>query len=198
MDLYRVKPAVLRGLGPVLDRLERRGVSPDVLTLASVPVAAIGGLAVILSPTAPLVLLVVPAAVVIRLLLNLLDGALARRTGAVHARGEFYNELGDRLGDVLMLAPVAFVPGAHAPTVFLGVAMGLLASYASVATKAAGGSRTYRGVLSKPGRMVLLTITAIVVLLVGPAAWAPFGALLLVGTTLTLVERIVLAQRQLP
>ena len=66
-----------------------------------------------------------------------------------------------------------------------------------VATKAAGGSRTYRGVLSKPGRMVLLTITAIVVLFVGPAAWAPFGPLLLVGTTLTLVERIVLAQRQL-
>ena len=197
MDLYRVKPAVLRGLGPVLDRLERRAVSPDVLTLASVPVAAIAGLAVILSPAEPLLLLVVPAAVVIRLLLNLLDGALARRTGAVHARGEFYNELGDRLGDVLMLAPVAFVPGAHGPTVFLGVAMGLLASYASVATKAAGGSRTYRGVLSKPGRMVLLTITAIVVLFVGPAAWAPFGPLLLVGTTLTLVERIVLAQRQL-
>jgi CDP-diacylglycerol--glycerol-3-phosphate 3-phosphatidyltransferase len=197
VDLYRVKPAVLRGLGPVLDRLERRAVSPDVLTLASVPVAAIAGLAVILSPAEPLLLLVVPAAVVIRLLLNLLDGALARRTGAVHARGEFYNELGDRLGDVLMLAPVAFVPGAHGPTVFLGVAMGLLASYASVATKAAGGSRTYRGVLSKPGRMVLLTITAIVVLFVGPAAWAPFGPLLLVGTTLTLLERIVLAQRQL-
>jgi len=197
VDLYRVKPAVLRGFGPLLDRLERRGVSPDVLTLAAVPVAAIAGLAVFVSPAAPLVLLAVPTAGVIRLVLNLLDGALARRTGAVHPRGEFYNELGDRLGDILMLAPVAFVPGAHAPTVLLGVTVGVLASYAAVATKAAGGTRTYRGVLSKPGRLALLSITAIVVILVGPAAWAPFGPLLLVGTTLTLVERIVLALREL-
>jgi phosphatidylglycerophosphate synthase len=197
VDLYRVKPAMLRGFGPLLDRLERRGVSPDVLTLAAVPVAAIAGLAVFVSPAAPLVLLAVPTAGVIRLVLNLLDGALARRTGAVHPRGEFYNELGDRLGDILMLAPVGFVPGAHAPTVLLGVTVGVLASYAAVATKAAGGTRTYRGVLSKPGRLALLSITAIVVILVGPAAWAPFGPLLLVGTTLTLVERIVLALREL-
>ncbi len=197
MDLYRVKPAVLRGFGPLLDRLERRGIAPDVLTLAAVPVAAIGGSAIIVSPAEPLVLLVVPAACAVRLVLNLLDGALARRTGAIHPRGEFYNELGDRLADVLMLAPVAFVPGAHAPTVLMGVTIGLLASFAAVATKAAGGTRTYRGVLSKPGRMALLSITAIVVIFAGPSAWAPFGPLLLVGTTLTLLERIFVALREL-
>jgi CDP-diacylglycerol--glycerol-3-phosphate 3-phosphatidyltransferase len=197
VDLYRVKPALLRGLEPLLAGLERTGVRPDVLTLAAVPVAAVAGAAVIASPAAPLALLLVPAAAAVRIVLNLLDGALARRTGRIHARGEFYNELGDRLADILMLAPVAFVPGAHQPTVLLGVTVGVLASFASVATKAAGGTRTYRGVLSKPGRMALLSITAIVVLLVGNAAWAPFGPLLLIGTTATLIERIVVAVREL-
>ena len=118
MDLYRVKPALLRGLDPVLAWLERSGVRPDVLTLGAIPVGAIAGIAILASPTAPLVLVLVPLAAAARLILNLLDGALARRTGMIHAKGELFNEVGDRLADVLMLAPVAFVPGAvpgHGP-----------------------------------------------------------------------------------
>ena len=198
MDLYRVKPALLRGLDPVLAWLERSGVRPDVLTLGAIPVGAIAGIAILASPTAPLVLVLVPLAAAARLILNLLDGALARRTGMIHAKGELFNEVGDRLADVLMLAPVAFVPGAYQATVLLGVTMAVLASFTSVATKAAGGTRSYRGILSKPGRMVLLSVTALAVIVVGPAAWGPFGPLLLIGTSLTLLERVIGAIRELP
>jgi CDP-diacylglycerol--glycerol-3-phosphate 3-phosphatidyltransferase len=198
VDLYRVKPALLRGLDPIIGWLERAGVRPDVLTLAAIPVGAIAGIAILVSPSAPLALLLVPVAVVLRLILNLLDGALARRTGMIHARGELFNEVGDRLADVLMLAPVAFVPGAHQSTVLFGVTIAVLASFTSVATKAAGGTRSYRGILSKPGRMALLSVTAIAVIVVGSAAWGPFGPLLLIGTSLTLLERLVLAIRELP
>ena len=198
MDLYRVTPALLRGLDPTLAWLERTGVRPDVLTLGAIPVGAIAGIAILASPTAPLVLVLVPLAAAARLILNLLDGALARRTGMIHAKGELYNEVGDRLADVLMLAPVAFVPGAYQATVLLGVTMAVLASFTSVATKAAGGTRSYRGILSKPGRMVLLSVTALAVIVVGPAAWGPFGPLLLIGTSLTLLERVIGAVRELP
>ena len=116
----------------------------------------------------------------------------------MHARGELYNEVGDRSADVLMLAPVAFVPGAIAPLVWAGVVLALLASFTSVATKAAGGTRTYRGVLSKPGRMALLTVFSIAVLLIGPDAWRPFGPLLAIGAALTLAERVFGAVRELP
>lgn len=138
-----------------------------------------------------------PIAAGLRLLCNLLDGALARRTGRVHPRGELYNELGDRSADVLMLAPVALVPGANATAVWVGVVLALLGSFTSVATRAAGGPRTYRGILSKPGRMVLLSVFAIAVLVLGPDAWWPFGPLLIAGTALTLVERVRVAKREL-
>jgi CDP-diacylglycerol--glycerol-3-phosphate 3-phosphatidyltransferase len=197
VDLYRVKPAMLRGLDPVLGRLELAGVSPDALTLAAVPVGAVAGAAILVSPSAPWVLIVVPLAAAARLVLNLLDGALARRTGRIHARGELFNEVGDRLADVLMLAPVALVPGAHPATVLLGVTVAVLASFTSVAIKAAGGTRSYRGILSKPGRMVLLSVTSITVIVVGPEAWGPFGPLLLIGTGLTLLERLVIGIREL-
>ena len=69
-----------------------------------------------------------------------------------------------------MLAPVALVPGAIAPAVWLGTVLAVLACYTSVAPRAAGGRRSYAGMLSKPGRMVLLSAFATInpVWLFGP------------------------------
>jgi hypothetical protein len=45
--------------------------------------------------------------------------------------------------------------------------------------------------------MVLLSVAAIAVVIVGPEAWGPFGPLLLIGTSLTLLERVVFGIREL-
>jgi phosphatidylglycerophosphate synthase len=196
VDLYRSKSAIARGLEPVVGRLERSGISPDAVTLAAIPVGCVAGALLLLSPTAPVALLAIPVLAGLRLVLNLLDGALARRTGRMHTRGELYNELGDRLADIAFLAPVALLPGADRTTVLLGVTGAVFASFAGVVPRAAGGDRIYRGVLSKPGRMVLLGAFAVAVFIIGPQAWGPFGPLLLVGTILTAIERIVVAIRR--
>jgi CDP-diacylglycerol--glycerol-3-phosphate 3-phosphatidyltransferase len=197
VDLYRSKSAIAHGLEPVVDRLGRLGVSPDAVTLAAIPVGVAAGALLLLSPAAPVALLGVPVLAALRLILNLLDGALARRTGRMHARGELYNELGDRLADIAFLAPVAFLPGAHQPTVLLGVAGAIFASFVGVVPRAAGGERIYRGILAKPGRMVLLAGFAVAAFAIGPEAWGPFGPLLLIGTVLTVIERIVVGIRRL-
>jgi phosphatidylglycerophosphate synthase len=180
-------------LEPAVGWLSRHGVSPDALTLGAVPVAVAAAACLLLSPGAPALLLGVPLLAAVRLGLNLLDGALARRTGRTHARGELYNEIGDRLADIAFLAPVAFLPGADRSLVLLGVIGALFASYAGLVPRAAGADRLYRGVLSKPGRMALVGASAVAALIVGPDAWGPFGPLLLLGTILTAVERIVIA-----
>jgi CDP-diacylglycerol--glycerol-3-phosphate 3-phosphatidyltransferase len=200
MDLYATKGAINARLVPLVDRLAKAGVTPDQVTLAAVPVAVLGGACLLLSTSVPALLLAVPLLVVLRILLNLLDGNMARRTGKIHPRGELYNELGDRLADVALLAPVAFLPGASPQIVLLGVLMAVMASYVGITAKAAGGERIYRGVLSKPGRMVLLVVCSLWAFVAGPAdtvAWAVFGPLLLVGATLTLLERAVVAVRRL-
>jgi CDP-diacylglycerol--glycerol-3-phosphate 3-phosphatidyltransferase len=182
----------------MIDTLSRGGVSPDALTVAAIPVGLAGAACLLLSPTLPGLLLAIPLLAALRLVLNLLDGAVARRTGRIHPRGELLNELGDRLTDIAFLAPVAFLPGAHQGIVLLGVVGAIFASVAGLAPRAAGGERIYRGVLSKPGRMALLGVNAIAVLLVGPDAWVAFGPVLLVGTALTAIERIVVGFRRLP
>lgn len=197
MDLYAGKSALVTRLDPIVDGLARRGIAPDTVTLAALPVAVAGGLALLASPAVPAALLLVPLLAALRLVLNLLDGALARRSGRTHARGELLNELCDRLADVALLAPVAVLPGASPVILLLGVVGAMLASYVGITTRAAGGERIYRGILSKPGRMVLLSIGAVGAFAFGPVAWTVFGPVLLIGTVLTIVERMVIAFRQL-
>lgn len=200
VNLYATKGAVNERLVPVVDRLARAGVTPDQLTLAAVPVAVLGGACLLASSAAPALLLVVPLLAALRIVLNLLDGSMARRTRRIHARGELYNELGDRLADTAFLAPVAFLPGAQPEVVLVGVLAGVLASYVGITARAAGGERIYRGILSKPGRMALLCVCSVWAFVAGganPLAWAVFGPVLLVGTVLTLIERIAVAVRGL-
>jgi CDP-diacylglycerol--glycerol-3-phosphate 3-phosphatidyltransferase len=200
MDLYATKAAVNARLVPLVDRLAKAGVTPDQVTVAAIPVAVLSGACLLLSTSLPWLLLLVPLLVLLRIVLNLVDGNMARRTGKIHPRGELYNEVGDRIADIAFLAPVAFLPGALPQIVLLGVLMGVMASYVGITARAAGGERIYRGILSKPGRMALLVTCSLWAFLAGPAdtlAWTVFGPILLVGTTLTLLERIIVAVRRL-
>jgi CDP-diacylglycerol--glycerol-3-phosphate 3-phosphatidyltransferase len=197
VNLYAGKAAIVARLDPLVERLDRGGVAPDTVTVAAIPVALAGAAMLLVSPWVPATLLLVPVLAGLRLVLNLLDGALARRSGRSHPRGELLNELGDRVADVAFLAPVAVLPGASPVIVLLGVVGAVLASYVGITTRAAGGARIYRGILSKPGRMVLLSIAAIGAFVAGPVAWTIFGPALLVGTLVTLTERLIDAARQL-
>jgi phosphatidylglycerophosphate synthase len=198
VNWYASKRSIVAGLDPLVRALAQRRIAPDAVTLAAVPIAAIGGVAIVLSPRAPALLLLVPIAAALRLGTNLLDGALARTTGQSRPRGELLNEVTDRVCDVLLLAPVAFVPGAEPLIVSFGIVVAVLASFIGVASKAAGGERLYGGVLSKPGRMVLLAGASLVTLVGGPWVWAWFGYVLLVGASLTTLERLAVAWRTLP
>lgn len=200
MDLYATKGAVNERLAPLVDRLAAAGVTPDQVTLAAIPVALVAGACLLASPAAPVLLLAVPLLAAARLVLNLIDGNLARRTNRIHARGELYNEVGDRVADIAFLAPVAFLPGAQPQVVLLGVLGAVLASYVGITTRAAGGVRIYRGIMSKPGRMALLSVCSVWAFAAGPDSampWTVFGSLLLVGAILTLLERLMVAVREL-
>lgn len=197
MNLYRLKPASLRAVEPLVELCVRRGIRADTLTLTAVPVAGIGAAAIALSPVVPGLLLLVPLAAAVRLVLNLLDGAVARRTGAGHPRGELYNEVGDRVADILLLGAPALVPGVEGRAVLVGVLLAVLASYVGITVRAAGGTRLYLGILAKPGRMVLVAVAAPLSLATGPATWNGYAAVLVVGAGLTLAARWRAAVRAL-
>jgi CDP-diacylglycerol---glycerol-3-phosphate 3-phosphatidyltransferase len=189
--LYRVKPTAQRMLLPLVGALAARGVRADVLTLAAVPTAALGGLCLALSDEWPALLLLVPALAGLRLVLNLLDGQVARRTATTHPLGELANELGDRVADVLFIGGLAFVAAVGPLLALAGAIAAILASYVGVTARAIGVPRQYGGLMSKPGRMIVLALAAPLALALREswplllAAWLILG-----GSLVTMAQRI--------
>jgi phosphatidylglycerophosphate synthase len=196
--LYRVKPGAQERLRPLEDALVARGVSADALTAAAVLVAVAGGACLALGQQVPLLFLAVPLLAGIRLVANLLDGQVARRTGTSRPMGEIWNETGDRVADVLFIGGLAFVP-AVGPWLALSAAIAaVLASYVGITAKAAGAPRQYGGVMSKPGRMIVLAVAAPLAFFSADDGWLVLAAaVILVGSLLTLVGRLRASSRAL-
>jgi CDP-diacylglycerol--glycerol-3-phosphate 3-phosphatidyltransferase len=217
LNLYRLKPASLALIEPLIAFCVRRRISPDAITAAALPFALIGAAAIVASPAEPALLWLVPLAAAARLICNLIDGAVARRLEISHPRGELLNELVDRLADIVLLGAPLLIAGQSrftlitlvggpgivrelpisVPLVIAGLFGALIASYVGITAKAAGGRRLYHGILSKPGRMTLIAVIAPLSTIVGPEVWAAYGPLLAAGTLLTLLARLRTAYREL-
>jgi CDP-diacylglycerol--glycerol-3-phosphate 3-phosphatidyltransferase len=189
---YRVKPAAQRALRPLVDGCVSRGVSADRVTLAAIPVAALGGLCLALADSFVALLLAVPFLAVLRLIMNLADGQVARRTGTTHPMGEVLNEVGDRVSDVLFIGGLAFVAAVGPLLAGSAVVASVLASYAGIAARAVGLPRQYGGVMSKPARMLVLAVAAPLAFALDAAWPLQVGAwLILAGALVTLVQRLL-------
>ncbi len=198
MGLYGLKPASQRLVRPFEDLLVARGVSPDSITAAATVVSAVGGICLGLAGQAPALLLAVPLLAAARLVLNILDGSVARRTGRARPIGELWNELGDRFADVLFIGGLAFHPAVEPRLALAAVIAAVLASYAGITARAAGGRRQYGGIMSKPGRMIVLAVAAPTAYITGDGrVLAAAAGLILIGSVATLVQRVAAARVEL-
>jgi CDP-diacylglycerol---glycerol-3-phosphate 3-phosphatidyltransferase len=154
--LYAMAPGVGRRADAVLAVLDRRGVRADALTWAGLLAAACCGAAVVAgAAVAPSWWLLVLPLGLLRLLLAVLDGRLARRTGTARPAGALLGEVGDRLGDVLILGALAAVdPLAGA----LAVVAALLADDVATVGWAVTGVRRFPAVGGKPDRTALVGV----------------------------------------
>lgn len=199
MSLYSVKPRFRRALLPVAQRLARKGVSPDGVTAAGLVFAGVAGLAIWAARGVPVLLLVVPVAVLLRTAANALDGQIAGLADRARPLGEVFNEVADRFGDAAVFLSLLAYPGVPDALVAVTVAAMLISSYLGIAVRAAGGRRLYDGLMAKPDRMLVVGIAAVIAF-----AWADpadtFTVALwvvLVGVVLTLVRRAGIARKEL-
>lgn len=190
--------------------LARRGVKPNAVSVASVFVALGAAGALIALPHVPdavRVALLVAAALLIqlRLLANLMDGLLAVEGGRKTATGDLYNEIPDRIADVLILV------GAGYATTWLtwGDAIGwaaaaaaLLTAYVRLLGGSLGATQHFVGPMAKPHRMALLTAACLAS--VGEIGFGYSGRVLTValaviaaGSILTFVRRTMLISAEL-
>jgi CDP-diacylglycerol---glycerol-3-phosphate 3-phosphatidyltransferase len=187
--LYQLKPRFVAGLSVIEDRLVAGDVRADTLTFLSLVPAAAAGIAIVAGATwHPLLWLTVGPCALARMALNALDGAVARRTGTSHTRGEVFNELVDRIADALMLAPVAAVAPAWLAIAAVAAAWGT--SLVAVLTQAVTGQRAHGGPMGKPDRVLVLALAAAAAVVVGPTAFTVGLLAIVLGCAVTIGIRV--------
>lgn len=170
-------------IDPLTRWLARGGVVPDTVTYAGLAVSAAAAacLAAGMLRTAGLVWLVGSA-------LDMLDGALARNTGAVNRKGAFLDSSLDRISEGLLLTAAVyhFAAQGMAPAAAIS-AYALLASFMVSYTRARAeglGANCKSGVATRLERVVLLGVGLVLEVLV-----IAMGVLAVLAT-ITTVQRL--------
>ena len=190
------RPVKSRGAGwtkACAATLARWGVSPDAISAASAAFA-IWGLAAFLwsgqsvGVARILALAGAAAAIQLRLLCNLLDGMVAVEHQRGGPAGPIWNELPDRISDILLLVGAGYAAAATGPAWasavgWIAALMAVLTAYVRELGRGLGQAADFSGPGAKPHRMALLTVTALLAAVVEPR-WAPPGTVLTGGLTL--------------
>jgi CDP-diacylglycerol--glycerol-3-phosphate 3-phosphatidyltransferase len=189
--LYAVKPWFVARLHRVEDMLVARAVSPDALTFGAVVVSVVAGATIAAGGILhqPLLWLAVPPLGVIRLALNALDGSVARRLGVARPFGAAINEIGDRVSDLALFAPLVAVSPAW--LVVSCIAAMSLTSTAGVMSLAITGGRYSGGPMGKADRVAILGATAPIAALAGTdTAFSLAIGIITVGCGATTILRL--------
>ena len=191
--------------------LTRQRVPPNAISMTSVLVAASAALGYLALPGRSrgqqvLLLLAIGIFVQLRLLCNMLDGLVAIEGGMHSTSGDLYNEIPDRIDDVLILAAAGYaVPGiALAPVVgWTAAALALFTAYVRLLGGTLGAPQTFMGPLAKPQRMFVVTLASalsiVETLLIGYHGYVLLGALcvIAVGSAITVARRVIFIRAHL-
>ncbi len=191
-SIYQLKPRFQNLLRPQVERLYRRGVTANQVTLAAAGISLlVGGLCALLAQH-PLVFLLIPLWMFLRMALNAIDGMLAREFGQKSDLGAYLNELCDVIADSALFLPFALLPQVTPLWVILVCVLALVAEYAGVMGPLVGASRRYDGPMGKSDRAFAFGVlaTGIALGLLPPLACDALLLLILALLLLTLVNRV--------
>jgi len=161
VGIYTTKSKWQRALQPVVDFCVARRIHPDVFTYGALVLSLSAALALYFANTNKNWLWIVPPCVLIRLLLNLMDGQVARALNLADDWGEVKNEFGDRIADAMIFIAIGLSGYAETGFVLVALTLILLASYLGILGKALGSQRVYGGLFGKGDRMISLAVFTI-------------------------------------
>lgn len=144
-------------------RLAATAVTPNQISYCSI-VAAILALLLLLATRSldspgwiSLCLVLSAVACQLRLLCNLMDGMVAIEAGKQTRDGAVWNELPDRIADVLFLAGTGIAAG-HISLGWAAAVLAVSTAYVRELGKGIDGVVDFAGPMAKPHRMALLTL----------------------------------------
>ncbi len=159
-------------------------ITPNQISLLGVLFAALGAWALTQTTAGPAGWWLLAALCIqLRLLANMFDGLVAVEGRRGHPTGALYNELPDRLQDVLLLSSAGIAIGA--PEVgLINALLAVICAYVRLVGSAIGLPQDFRGPMAKPHRMAALTLGCIIAF---AAMQLGYDHIALMGWTLLLI-----------
>jgi CDP-diacylglycerol--glycerol-3-phosphate 3-phosphatidyltransferase len=178
--------------------LERTSITPDALTISGVGLCIAGAVAVYFEYWSEWLFLLGGALFVVGSILDILDGALARRSGKGTPFGAFLDSTVDRVGEGFMLAAIGLVLMRDGnewgvALAFAAVAGSFLVSYTRARAEALGLKGDV-GIGSRAERVVVITAG----LVLAPLGALPWTMAVLTATAwVTVLQRVLSVRAQL-
>jgi CDP-diacylglycerol--glycerol-3-phosphate 3-phosphatidyltransferase len=190
------RPAVAKVIGPLVGRLARSGVTPDAITMLGTLGAVAGAVGLIATGH----LFWGAFTVTVFVLLDMLDGALARARGGGSVFGAVLDSTGDRAADAAIFgALVWWFSGAGDNRLLVLLALlclvlGVLTSYIKARAEGVGLSADV-GVVERTERLILVLVGTGFTGLGIPYALHVALWVLLVGSAVTVGQRFLAVRR---
>lgn len=155
ISVYKLKPKFQALLQPLLARLHKWGVSPNLLTLLGILLSVAMGIYAFYGNRI-LALILLPLVLLVRMALNALDGMMARQFNMQSKLGAVLNEIGDIVSDIALYFPVYVLFKMDPNWIMLFLLLSALNEFAGLLGQAINGVRCYDGPMGKSDRALVV------------------------------------------
>lgn len=170
ISVYQLKPKFQALLQPLLQRLRKWGVSPNLLTLLGILLSLAMGIYALYGDRT-IALILMPIVLLLRMALNALDGMMARQYNLQSKMGALLNEIGDVVSDIVLYYPLYVLFAMDQIWVMCFLLLSVLNEFAGLLGQALGGARRYDGPMGKSDRALVVGVLSLLFLFKAPIYW---------------------------
>tara|TARA_B100001113_G_scaffold110777_1_gene89893 strand:- start:2180 stop:2782 length:603 start_codon:yes stop_codon:yes gene_type:complete len=163
ISVYKLKPKFQKLLQPLLLLLKRMGVSPNHITVFTIIFSIIIGYILFLGIQDRFWFLIVAVGLLLRMMLNALDGMMAKQFNLQSKLGEILNEIGDVISDIAIYFPFIYFESIKSEYVIIFIFLSIINEFCGVLAKLISGTRRYDGPMGKSDRAFLVGVICIII-----------------------------------
>ena len=163
ISVYKLKPKFQKLLQPLLLLLKRMGVSPNHITVFTIIFSIIIGYILFLGIQDRFWFLIVAVGLFLRMMLNALDGMMAKQFNLQSKLGEILNEIGDVISDIAIYFPFIYFESIKSEYIIIFIFLSIINEFCGVLAKLISGTRRYDGPMGKSDRAFLVGVICIII-----------------------------------
>ena len=162
ISIYKIKPAFQKLLTPLMEILRSLKITPNAITLFSILFSFLLCYFFIQALEHKIFFLFVAIGLLIRMMLNALDGMMARTYNLQSKFGEALNEIGDIISDTAIYFPIIFLPEIKIEIAIIFIILSIINEFCGLLAKTLSNIRRYDGPMGKSDRAFLIGILCII------------------------------------